>query len=546
MRAIAAVVAGVASLLMVSAVLLGVFAPPATAAPPSTPAASSAPASPAAPSSTPQPAEAIQGTLRGPVGPGGASAPVPGVKITVSQSGKEIGTATTDNDGKWLIAVPGAGTYQVALDVKTLPQGVHPRNPGRETISALVVQPNSAKFAIFPLVKEGAATGTSNNNGNNNGNSNAGGNSQLSYLLSVAQVGIEFGLIIAMTAVGLSLIFGTTRLINFAHGEMVTLGAVVVYVFGTSPLRWPFAVAIILGILAVALLGGLLELGLWRPLRKRGTGLIQMFIISIGLSLLLRNGIHVLLRHTARTVRAGHHRGAAHAGAPLGRATRPDHHGPVARHPDRDRRAPAANPHRQGDPGNGRQPRPGRGLGHQRRPGDAAVVWVIGGGLAAAGRRAVRPDHSLYFDMGFNLLLLMFAGIILGGLGSAYGAMLGSIVVGLVAQVSTLWFPAELKNAAPWWCSSSSCLSGRRASSAGASARDKGHRDGLGRNLLIGAERHARPVCGHLCLAAIGLNVHFGYTGLLNFGQVGVHARRRLRRGRRASRRSACRCGAAS
>jgi len=442
MRAIAAVVAGVAGLLMVSAVLLGV-APPATAAPPSSPAASSAPASPAAPSSTPQPAEAIQGTLRGPVGPGGASAPVPGVKITVSQSGKEIGTATTDNDGKWLIAVPGAGTYQVTLDVKTLPQGVQPRNPGRETIPALVVQPNSAKFAIFPLVKEGAATGTNNNSGNNNA---GGGNSQLSYLLSVAQVGIEFGLIIAMTAVGLSLIFGTTRLINFAHGEMVTLGAVVVYVFGTSPLRWPFALAITLGILAVTLLCGLLELGLWRPLRKRGTGLIQMFIISIGLSLLLRNGIQYFFG----TQREQFVQATTEAPVTLG---------PLSVAPrdliimglslviliaiavllQRTRIGKAM-----------------RALADNRDLAEASginvdrvvlQVWVIGGGLAAVGGVLFGLTTAVSFDMGFHLLLLMFAGIILGGLGSAYGAMLGSIVVGVVAQFSTVWFPAELENA---------------------------------------------------------------------------------------------------
>jgi branched-chain amino acid transport system permease protein len=41
----------------------------------------------------------------------------------------------------------------------------------------------------------------------------------------------------------------------------------------------------------------------------------------------------------------------------------------------------------------------------------------------------------------------MFAGVILGGLGSAFGAVVGSLVVGLVAQLSTLWFPAELQNA---------------------------------------------------------------------------------------------------
>ena len=75
------------------------------------------------------------------------------------------------------------------------------------------------------------------------------------------------------------------------------------------------------------------------------------------------------------------------------------------------------------------------------------TVWVAGGGLAALGGVFYGLTQAVYWDMGFNLLLLMFAGVILGGLGSAYGAMVGSFVVGLVAQLSTLWFPVELQNA---------------------------------------------------------------------------------------------------
>ncbi len=47
--------------------------------------------------------------------------------------------------------------------------------------------------------------------------------------------------------------------------------------------------------------------------------------------------------------------------------------------------------------------------------------------------------------MGFKLLLLMFAGVILGGLGTAYGAMVGSLIVGLVVEVSTVFFGSQLK-----------------------------------------------------------------------------------------------------
>ena len=385
-----------------------------------------------------QPAEEIQGTLKGPIGQDGALAPIEGAKITVTQDGKQIGDATTDKDGKWLIAVPKAGTYQVTLDVSSLPKTVQLRTEGAETIPGLVVQPNSSKFAIFPLVKEGEGSGAG----------GGGGSGQLSYMLSVAQVGLEFGLIIAMTAVGLSLIFGTTRLINFAHGELVTIGAVVAYVFGTSSFQWPFIIAVILAILAVAFLGGVLELGLWRPLRKRGTGLIQMFIISIGLSLLLRNGIQYFF---------GASREQYQQVLPTNQLT----WGPlsigvgdliimiisivvlivVAVMLQRTRMGKAM-----------------RALADNRDLAEASginvdrvilQVWIIGGGLAALGGvlYGLLPSAAVSFDMGFHLLLLMFAGIILGGLGSAYGAMLGSIVVGLVAQFSTVWFPAELENA---------------------------------------------------------------------------------------------------
>ena len=49
------------------------------------------------------------------------------------------------------------------------------------------------------------------------------------------------------------------------------------------------------------------------------------------------------------------------------------------------------------------------------------------------------------WQMGFTVLLLVFAGSVLGGLGTAFGAILGSIIVGLLVQLSTLIIPTELK-----------------------------------------------------------------------------------------------------
>src|SRR5699024_9024690 len=111
----------------------------------------------------------------------------------------------------------------------------------------------------------------------------SGWSSDVRYIVGVLLAGLRFGAIIAITAVGLSLIFGTTGLINFAHGELVTIGAVAAFVFGTSPMTLPLVVAAIAAIVIGGAAGGVIERGLWRPLRARKAGLIQMFIISIGL-----------------------------------------------------------------------------------------------------------------------------------------------------------------------------------------------------------------------------------------------------------------------
>jgi branched-chain amino acid transport system permease protein len=72
-------------------------------------------------------------------------------------------------------------------------------------------------------------------------------------------------------------------------------------------------------------------------------------------------------------------------------------------------------------------------------------VWAAGAGLAALGGILQGLSEQVSWQMGFQLLLLMFAGVTLGGLGTAYGALVGSMVVGMVMEVSTLWIPSEFK-----------------------------------------------------------------------------------------------------
>ncbi|MGP3948730.1 branched-chain amino acid ABC transporter permease [Streptomyces sp. 7N604] len=260
--------------------------------------------------------------------------------------------------------------------------------------------------------------------------------------------GVQFGVIIAITAVGLSLVFGTIHLINFAHGELVTIGATSAFFLNVTPSgpTWHLIPAALAAVAFGAVLGGAVERGIWRPLWARGTGLINLFIVTIGLSLLLRHAVLVL--YGARP--------GSYAQYDIQRAI---DLGPVGITP-RDLtvtvlavlallgvaallqktrigtaiRAVSVN----------RDLAEASGIDVQRV---VLVVWMLGGGLAALGGVFFGLVEVVNWDMGFKLLLLMFAGIILGGLGSAYGAMVGSLVIGIVAQISTLWFPTDLQYA---------------------------------------------------------------------------------------------------
>lgn len=408
--------------------------------------ASVAGAAPAADSA----AESLKGTLRDPDGE-----PLEGATVTVSSDGSEVGTATTDADGDWSVDLPAAGTYTVTLDLGSLPDGLQTRTEGGDVLEDVLVRPQQARTVIFPLVPAGAAqeeatsapsAGASPAPDTGAGTPTPAGEPGDNRVLQLVVEGIKLGSIIAITAVGLSLVFGTTRLINFAHGELVTLGAMVAFFFSTSPLTWPLALAAVLAVAAGALTGGSMERVLWRPLRRRGAGLIQMFIISIGVSLFLRHLLLVLFG--SRRLQYGQY--AVQEGIDLG---------PVSITPRDLVVVLLSGLVILGVAFMLQRTRIGKAMRAVSDNSDLAessgidvnrvilVVWLVGGGLAALGGVFYGLTQAVYWDMGFNLLLLMFAGVILGGLGSAYGAVIGSLVVGLIAQLSTLWFPIELQYA---------------------------------------------------------------------------------------------------
>jgi branched-chain amino acid transport system permease protein len=73
------------------------------------------------------------------------------------------------------------------------------------------------------------------------------------------------------------------------------------------------------------------------------------------------------------------------------------------------------------------------------------VVWILGAVLAGYAGVMMGLNQGVQFIMGSDTLLLIFAAVTLGGLGTAFGAIVGSMIVGLFIQLSTLIIPTELK-----------------------------------------------------------------------------------------------------
>jgi branched-chain amino acid transport system permease protein len=73
------------------------------------------------------------------------------------------------------------------------------------------------------------------------------------------------------------------------------------------------------------------------------------------------------------------------------------------------------------------------------------ITWVVGAGLAALAGIMFGISEQVQWDMGFKLLLMIFSAVILGGLGTAYGAMVGGFVIGVAVEMSTLVVPTEFK-----------------------------------------------------------------------------------------------------
>jgi len=393
--------------------------------------------------------------------------PVSGVTVTVFEDGTEVGSAVSDDDGRWFVPVP-AGTYQVKLDESTLPDGLALRNSAPREMELLA---GEVRNVLFPLQgSTGAPTPGSGptpsapptgepggdepdrlgeapeTDGEQNEDSEVdvvAGSGGLGRFLALTYSGIHFGLYLALAALGLSLVFGTTGLVNFSHGELVTFGAVMAFLANVI-VGLPVLVAGLIAIVLGAVFGWLQDRFFWGWLRKRGTGLIAMMIISIGVALMLRFIFLYFMggrsrRYTEYVVQDTFSVGpmtlvpktviadviALVVLVAVSLALLFTRWGKAIRAVSDSPSLAAAS---------------GINVDRVNR-----VVWAVGGALAALSGVILAIDQGVRWQMGLRVLLLVFAAVVLGGLGTAFGALVGSLVVGLFIQLSTLWIPGELK-----------------------------------------------------------------------------------------------------
>jgi branched-chain amino acid transport system permease protein len=349
--------------------------------------------------------------------------------VTATGPDGVIASGTSDEKGIFVVPLAAGGTYTVEIDVSTLPEGITLNNEEDASRSLLVL--GGEKRIIIGL-SEGGESGIVTE-------ASGAGERVVQLFLD----GILYGLVIALGAVGLNLVFGTTGLTNFSHGELLTLGAFTALAFNTAGLNITIAAPIAI-VFAAFVYGWGQNRILWRPLRRRKTGLIAAMIVSIGLAIFLRYTLVIFFGGAPQS----YQQFAGQSGIAIG----PFNTTPKAlilgalavvalaatviwlqrSRIGKATRAVSDNPALAS----------ATGIDVERV---ISVVWIIGAGLAAFAGIYLGLTQNTVWNMGQRILLVLFAAVILGGLGTIYGAIVGAMVVGIFIQMTTLFIPTEMK-----------------------------------------------------------------------------------------------------
>jgi neutral amino acid transport system permease protein len=256
--------------------------------------------------------------------------------------------------------------------------------------------------------------------------------------------GLSSGSIYALGAIGLSLVYGILKLVNFAQGDFMTIGGYAAFFINVT-LGMPLIVAALFAMLIVALVGLATEWAIWRPMRRRGAGVMQLLLMSIGLAFVIRNLLLLFYSGEVRGLDVDQNQawnpwgltislnqviviGAAAVVlvavgvllkvTVLGKSMR-------ALSDDQD-------------------------LAEVTGINTGRVInytWILAGGLAGLAGMFAAIYTTLTPETGWLLLLGIFAAVVLGGIGNAYGALFGGLLIGLVQEWSTMFFEPTWKEA---------------------------------------------------------------------------------------------------
>ncbi|MGD9695281.1 MAG: branched-chain amino acid ABC transporter permease [Thermoleophilia bacterium] len=257
--------------------------------------------------------------------------------------------------------------------------------------------------------------------------------------------GLSSGAIYALGAIGLSLVYGILKLVNFAHGDFMTLGGYVAFAVNVSA-GMPLVVAFLAALVAVAALGLVTEFAIWGPMRRRGAGVMQLLLLSIGLAFVIRNLI--LFQWTGETreldvdqfqvwnpfaevritaIQVTVIVTAAVVLLVVAWMLRATLMGKTMRAlSDSFDLAEVS------------------GVNTRRV---VIYTWLLAGSLAGLAGVLAAIYTDLTPNTGWFLLLSVFAAVVLGGIGNPYGALVGGITLGLVQEWSTIWIDATYKEA---------------------------------------------------------------------------------------------------
>ena len=264
-------------------------------------------------------------------------------------------------------------------------------------------------------------------------------------LHDVAQTGLNgltLGAIYALGAVGLTLVYGILKLVNFAHGDFLTFGAYMAYLVNVT---WgmPLVAAVLFAMAATAVLGVFFERVMWGPMRRRGAGLLQLLLMSIGLAFLIRAVIQYIWGTEIRELDVNVVATVEFLGLRIGRTELMvilvgfavlAAVGLLLRFSLLGKRMRAIS--------DDLELAETAGIDTRRV---IFYTWVFAGALAGLAGVLAAATTNIKPELGFELLLPIFAAVVMGGIGDAFGALAAGIVLGLVIEWSTLFIEARWK-----------------------------------------------------------------------------------------------------